>query len=135
MNKNLHDIDKLFYEALEGNAEMPSAAAREKLIAALDKKDAESTRKGLIWWRRTALLLIVLLAGFVLFDTGILQTGNGPGNKKPVSEKSISAAMKCAGPTRRAPKSPPRIPIRICPLWLNPVFIGFYSLFIKASQS
>ncbi len=94
MNKNLHDIDKLFYEALEGNAEMPSAAAREKLIAALDKKDAESTRKGLIWWRRTALLLIVLLAGFVLFDTGILQTGNGPGNKKPVSEKSISVAKK-----------------------------------------
>lgn len=92
MTKDLHDIDKLFYEALKGNVELPSAAAREKLIAALDKKDAESTRRGFIWWRRTALLLIVLLAGFVLFDSGILKTG--PENKNPVSEKSSIASEK-----------------------------------------
>ncbi|MBI5858338.1 MAG: PorT family protein [Sphingobacteriales bacterium] len=94
MNKDLHDIDNLFYAALETTTEMPSAAVRKKLIAALDKKDAESNRKKFIWWRKTALLLILLLAGLVLFETKILKTGHDTGTKKTFLKKPSPSSEK-----------------------------------------
>lgn len=92
MSKALHDIDNLFYEALEKNAELPSASVKEKLMAALDKQDADSNRRRFIWWRRLALLLLLLLAGYVLFDSVVLKTGKGKSNEIAVTNKSATAS-------------------------------------------
>ena len=74
MNKDLHDIDNLFRSSLESYEETPSPYVRERLEAALDKREAESYKKRFLVWKRAAILLLVLLLGFVLYDTGILWT-------------------------------------------------------------
>jgi hypothetical protein len=73
MNRDLHDIDELFRSALEGNEETPSAGVKENLDAALDKKDAEKYKKRFILWKRAALLLLLLLSGFVLYESGLIK--------------------------------------------------------------
>jgi hypothetical protein len=77
MSKDLHDIDELFRSGLEGYEETPSAAVKENLDASLDKQDAEKYKKRFILWKRAALLLLLLLAGFVLYESGIIKTGSG----------------------------------------------------------
>lgn len=97
MNKDLHDIDQLFYEVLEGRSEAPSLSVKEKLIAALDKRDAESNRRRFIWWRTTALLLVALLAAYVLVDGNMLKAKNKPGNANaanPVSSPVNNSYQK-----------------------------------------
>lgn len=73
MNKDLHDIDDLFRSSLDGYEEIPTAGLKEKLDASLDKKDAESYKKRLIGWKRTTLLLLLLLTGFIIYESGILK--------------------------------------------------------------
>ena len=87
MNKGLHDIDDLFRSALEENEETPSASVKESLLAHLDKNDAESYKKRFIAWKRAAILLLFLLAGFVLYESGIVKTGAGFSTEKIVAEK------------------------------------------------
>lgn len=76
MNKDLQDIDELFRSQLEGYKEKPSSALKENLDAALDKKEAENYKRRFIIWKRMALLLVLLLAGFILFDSGLIKTGS-----------------------------------------------------------
>ena len=87
MNKDLHDIDELFRSALEGKKETPSAFVKESLLAHLDKKDAESYKKRFIVWKRAAILLLVLLAGIVLYESGIVKTGAGYSTNKIIPKK------------------------------------------------
>lgn len=90
MSNDLHHIDDLFRSALEENKEMPSAALKESLFANLDKKDAESYKKRFIGWKRIALLLLLILAGFILYESGIVKTGSGHSTKKiaPIAKDS-----------------------------------------------
>lgn len=88
MSNDLHDIDDLFRSALEGNEETPSAAVKESLLANLDKKDAESYKKKFKGWKRAALLLLLVLAGFILYESGIVKTGAGYSPKKIVTNKT-----------------------------------------------
>jgi hypothetical protein len=92
MNKDVHDIDELFRSGLEGHEETPSAGVKESLDAALDKKDAEEYKKRFIIWKRAALLLLLLLAGFVLYESGILRTGSGHLNEKIAGKKIKSSS-------------------------------------------
>jgi Outer membrane protein beta-barrel domain len=102
MNKDLHDIDELFRSALDGHEEIPSAAVKSSLDAALDKKDAESYKKRFIGWKRTALLLLLLLAGFALYELVILKqeadhSGQAVADQKPdavPAEKQRGANLK-----------------------------------------
>lgn len=90
MNKDLHDMDDLFHAALEGHEEMPSAGLKERLDAALDKKEAEKYKKRFIFWKRVSLLLLLLLAGFVLFDSGVIKKRSSPdtaNNSATVNDK------------------------------------------------
>jgi len=82
MSNDLHDIDDLFRSALEENEETPSASVKESLLANLDKKDAESYKKRFIGWKRIALLLLLVLAGFILYESGIVKSGAGRSTKK-----------------------------------------------------
>jgi hypothetical protein len=87
MNKGLHDIDELFRSQLEGYQEKPSAALKENLDAALDKKEAEKYKRRFIIWKRMALLLLLLLAGFILFESGLIKTGSRNQTAEAESEK------------------------------------------------
>jgi hypothetical protein len=82
MNNDLHDIDDLFRSALEEKEETPSASVKESLLAHLDKKDAASYKKRFIVWKRAAILLLFLLAGLVLYESGILIKDAGHSTKK-----------------------------------------------------
>ncbi len=77
MSKDLHDIDDLFSSTLEEYKEMPSPALKERLDAALDKQEAEKYKKRFLIWKRSALLLLLLLAGFVLYESGIIKKDSG----------------------------------------------------------
>ena len=84
MSNDLHHIDDLFRSALEENKETPPAVLKENLFAQLDKKDAESYKKRFMGWKRIALLLLLVLAGFILYESGIVKTGTGHSIKKVI---------------------------------------------------
>ena len=92
MSENLHDIDDLFRSALEENEVAPSASVKESLIANLDKKDTESYKKRFIVWKRAAIVLVLLLAGIIIHDSGILKTGSGDSAKKNIIQKTATDA-------------------------------------------
>ena len=95
MNKDLHDIDEMFRAGLEEYKETPSAGVKENIDAALDKQDAEKYKKRFILWKRAALLLLLLLAGLMLYESGIIKTGgNGPVAKTSVPVKNDKAEAK-----------------------------------------
>jgi len=87
MNKDLHDIDDLFRSGLDTYEVTPSAGVKERLDAELDKKDAESYKKRLIGWKRTALLLLLLLTGFIIYETGLLKIGSGHPGKRTTDKQ------------------------------------------------
>ena len=106
MNKDLHDIDELFRTGLDGYEETPSSGVKENLDAALDKQDAEKYKKRFIIWKRAALLLLLLVAGFVLYESGIIKTGSSRyAAKTPVRDKNDKAEDKTetANPNNNTP--------------------------------
>jgi Outer membrane protein beta-barrel domain len=104
MSKDLHDIDELFRSGLEDHEEIPSVSVKESLDVALDKKEAEKYKRRFILWKRTALLLLLLLAGFVIYESGLIKKDpdvytskigneNKPGNSKEalIQDKNTAA--------------------------------------------
>ena len=87
MNKNLRDIDELFRSPLQFYEEIPSNFARDKLFASLDQADAESYKRRFRAWKRTAIALCFLLLGFVLYETGIMNTRRENLEKESAIEK------------------------------------------------
>ncbi|MEO8416040.1 MAG: outer membrane beta-barrel protein [Ginsengibacter sp.] len=80
MNKNIHDTDDFFKDAYNQFEEDPSADVWEKINAGLDKKDADLNRRKFVVWRSAAIVLLLLLAGVVLFDSGVFKTHSGRSN-------------------------------------------------------
>ncbi|MBC7827819.1 MAG: outer membrane beta-barrel protein [Chitinophagaceae bacterium] len=87
MNKDLHDIDDLFRSALDPYEETPSTGLKKSLEAALDKKDAQSSKRKFILWKRTALISLLLLSGFALFETGVFKTSQRAGDEMKLGSK------------------------------------------------
>src|SRR4029078_3445299 len=89
MSKDLHDIDNLFRSSLDSYEETPPKYVKERLEAALDKRDAESYKKRLLVWKRVAITLFVLLLGFFIYNAGILPThpGNSENNHADVKTR------------------------------------------------
>jgi hypothetical protein len=92
MNKDLHDIDELFRSGLDSYEATPSAGVKENIDAALDKQDAEKYKKRFIIWKRAALLLLLLLAGLAIYESGLIKKGDGyyNSNKTTRGDKNIS---------------------------------------------
>ena len=88
MNNDLRYIDNLFRSALEKHEETPSPSVKEGLIADLDKKDVKSYKKRFIGWKKTALFLLLILAGFILYESGILETRTAHSTGKIINEKA-----------------------------------------------
>ena len=86
MINNVHDTDDYFQSAYRQFEEEPSSAVWEKIDAALDKKDAKSNKIQFIVWRRAAIVLAMVLAGFLLYNskssTRIHTHGNRFGRQK-----------------------------------------------------
>lgn len=78
MDKNLQNIDEAFNKAYQSYEDEPSAAAWEKLNAALDKEDAEKYKRRFIGWKRIAVVLLFLLAGFLIYETGVVIKRRNP---------------------------------------------------------
>lgn len=88
MDKHLHDLDDIFKQAHQGMEEEPSPAVWDKLKYELDKRDAEDYRRGFIGWRRIAILLVLLLSGFILYETGVIHRGpQKKGNDQTVGNR------------------------------------------------
>ncbi len=87
MNKDLHHIDDIFNSAQQQFEEDPSDEVWEKINAHLEKKDAASYKKRFILWKRTAILLLLLLTGFVLYESGILKQETGSASQNNTNQK------------------------------------------------
>ena len=85
MNKNLHDRDDLFRAAYQRFEEEPSSAVWEKLNATLDKKDGKSNKKRSLIIKGV-LILVMLLAGYILFDSLISKIGSRRGKPSMARE-------------------------------------------------
>ncbi len=90
MDKNLHDIDDFFRAGLEGNEASPSASVKESLLAILDKRDAEIYRKKSSRWKRAALLMLFLLAGFIIYESSIFKIDNRDPGQRELSKSTVA---------------------------------------------
>jgi hypothetical protein len=88
MEKNLHNIDEAFNKAYQSYEDEPSAGAWEKMSAALDKEDAEKYKRRFIGWKRIAVMLLFLLAGFMIYETGVVIKRRNP--KELVKKENIT---------------------------------------------
>jgi hypothetical protein len=77
MNKDLHNIDDVFSSAYQEFEDDPSPDVWQKINEGLDKKESESYKRRFIGWKRTAILLLLLLTGFVLYESGIFKQNSG----------------------------------------------------------
>jgi hypothetical protein len=75
MNKNLHDTDDFFKSAYQEFEERPSVEVWEKISTRLNKKALESNRKKLTFWRKSAIILLLVLTGLVLSDSTVFKPG------------------------------------------------------------
>ena len=97
MIKDPRDMDDLFRSGLDTLEETPSARVKERLDALLDEKAAETHKKRLPGWKRTALLLLTLLSGLIIYETDFLKPGShrqskiaGRANNKEAINKIIN---------------------------------------------
>lgn len=77
MSMDLHDMDESFKSAYRQSADEPSPDVWDKINAGLNKRDAESHKKKSRKWKTTAILSLLLLMGFLLYETGVLKTRFG----------------------------------------------------------
>jgi len=89
MEKNLHDIDKLFRRFLEGNEEEPAEDVWVSIEKDLDRIDSEKSRAKYKFLLRTAACIALLLTSLVLND--IIQTYNYNLKGKDKSIKGFKA--------------------------------------------
>lgn len=68
MYKDLHNTDKFFQKAYQQFENEPSPEVWEKINAGLNKKESVSGKKGVAFWKKTAILVLLLLCGIALFD-------------------------------------------------------------------
>ncbi len=85
MDENLHDIEDLFYSALNDNEENPSPKAWEEVDKRLDKESVVSIKKKYTSVKKVAILLLLLLGISVYELNKVYNRNNFAENKKPDS--------------------------------------------------
>ncbi len=73
MEKNLHKIDEVFQDAQGKTNETPPPDGWEKLNAALDKQYLERYKTRFFTWKKIAILLFLILSGFILYQSGLFK--------------------------------------------------------------
>jgi outer membrane protein with beta-barrel domain len=90
VSKHLYDIDEIFRSAYQRFREEPTAEVWKKINATLDKRDAESLKRRALNWRKGSLLLLLLVASLVLYETMTIKKDSGTPNKNPGAITGIS---------------------------------------------
>jgi len=62
-------MDEIFNAAYKGFSENPSSNVWDKISSGLDKVEASSYKRRLRRWKQVAIFSLLLLAGFVLYET------------------------------------------------------------------
>lgn len=97
MNKDLHDMDDIFNSAYRQFEDDPSPDVWDKINAGLDKKDAASYKRRFIGWKRVAIVAMLFLSGFILYESGILKTGSRNTQKNiPVADENKKTETSAA---------------------------------------
>lgn len=99
MNKNIHHTDGFFKDAYQQFEEEAPARVWKKINAGLDKKEADSNKRKFIFWRRTAILLLLISGYLVLFDSVVFKTNTGR-----FSNNTIIKKYRTPGPASKTDK-------------------------------
>src|SRR5438045_375784 len=75
MSENLHDIDKLFKDSIEGHEEMPSDKVWDAIDNNLDKTNVIQIKRKYNNLKRLAVALLLLLLGTVVYEIQSKKTG------------------------------------------------------------
>jgi hypothetical protein len=75
MEENLHDIDKLFRDAIEGQEEMPSGKVWDAIDHNLDKSNVIQIKRKYNNLKRLAVALLLLLSGTVIYEIQSKKSG------------------------------------------------------------
>jgi len=101
MDENLHNIDKIFRDSLEGHEEVPSQQVWNAIDSNLDKNKIKQINRKYTRLKRAAFLLLLLLLCITIYDLGIKHPGdkvakgnnNSNANKKDVPENNPSTSQ------------------------------------------
>jgi hypothetical protein len=78
MDENLHNIEDLFYSALDDNKEVPSKNVWDAVDRRLDKDKIISIKRKYIILKRIAVVLVLLLLSIGIYEINTTQfTSNG----------------------------------------------------------
>ena len=94
MNKNLHDIDKLFKSALEQHEDIPSPGVWDAIDNKLDKNKVVDINKKYNQLKRIAILLFLLLSGVVFYEYNSHKSNKDIARKNPVQNPAASEAYQ-----------------------------------------
>ncbi len=104
MDKNLHDIDKIFFDALEGQEDQPSRKVWESIDHGLDKKNIVITKRKYNNLKILSAALLLLLASSVVYTIYIKKYTTTPNKtdtiallKKDHQNISVSTSEKEKG--------------------------------------
>ena len=101
MDKNLHDIEDLFRNALEDNEENPSQRAWDGIEKKLDKENVVSIKKKYYLLKKVSLLLLFLLTGLSIY-VWKSQDKNSVKTNKDISEINKDTKTKNDTLTRKS---------------------------------
>ena len=92
MDENLHNIENLFRDGLEGNEELPSLNVWNGIDNALDKDNVVSIKKKYTKMKRVAILLLLLVLGFSVYELSIRHNSEGiaKGNRNDSNDEAIN---------------------------------------------
>ena len=93
MDENLHNIENLFRDGLEDNEEIPPPHAWKDIDNTLNKDNVVSINKKYTAMKRVAVLLLLLLLGFSIYELtnkrnaqGIIEVNNDGSNAEAVNK-------------------------------------------------
>ena len=92
MDENLHNIENLFRDGLEGNEELPSLNVWNGIDNTLDKDNVVSIKKKYTTMKRVAILLLLLVLGFSVYELSIRHNSEGiaKGNRNDSNNEAIN---------------------------------------------
>ena len=87
MGENLHDIDKLFRDALDEHEELPPGKVWDALDSNLDKSNVIQIKRKYNNLKRLAVALLLLLLGTVIYEIQSKKTGKEIATNNKAAEK------------------------------------------------
>jgi hypothetical protein len=109
MSENLHDIDKLFRDSIEGQEEMPSGKVWDAIDNGLDKSNVIQIKRKYNNLKRLAVALLLLLLGTVIYEIQSKKSGK-EGLAIDTIDKGTYQKTKPANNNDEAEKNKPNTP-------------------------